>query len=131
MDWSVFEKLQDEGTSDLNTHHYQESYLHRLLQIVDYCAMFVLNQIKVTMMGAVHNAKRFEEPALNQLRQKIIHSLTEDPYMSPLANITKTVMDKTGETPDIMNLSQLIKEEMNHQVLIVLNTITDADDHLL
>ena len=46
--------------------------------------------------------------------------------MSPLTNITKTVIDKTGETPDILNLPQLIKEEMSHPVLIILNMITDA-----
>ena len=59
------QKLQDERTSDLNQHHTDESYIHRLLQTTDFCSRVVLNQVKEVMMDSVHDIKRFEEPALS------------------------------------------------------------------
>ena len=108
------QKLQDERTSDHNQHHTDESYIHRLLQTTDFCSRVVLNQVKEVMMDSVHNIKRFEEPALSQLRQKINMSISEGSYLTPLRNVTETVMDKTGVTPDITNLPQKIKDEMGH-----------------
>ena len=53
-------------------------------------------------------------------------SLTEGPYLIPLRNVTETVMDKTGVTPDITNLPQKIKDEMGHNILTITNLITDS-----
>ena len=78
------------------------------------------------MMDAVHDIKRFEEPSLGQLRLKISMSLTEGPYLIPLRNVTETVMDKTGVTPDITNLPQKIKDEMGHNILTITNLIADS-----
>ena len=77
-------------------------------------------------MDSTHDIKRFAEPVLSLLRQKITQSLTDVPYMTPLTNITETVMDKTGVTPNISDLPKLIKEDMGHHVLIILNQITDS-----
>ena len=77
------QKLQEEGTSDLNIYHSEENYLHRLLQNVDYCSKVVLNQTKEIMMDSTHDIKRFAEPVLSLLRQKITQSLTYVPYMTP------------------------------------------------
>ena len=104
------QKIQYERTYELNQHHTDGSYIHRLLQTTDFCSRVVLNQVKEVMMDSVHDIKRFDEPALSQLRQKINMSISEGSYLTLLRNVTETVMDKTGVAPDITNLPQKIKD---------------------
>ena len=44
-------------------------------------------------------------------------SITEGSYLTPLRNVTETVMNKTRATPDITNLPQKIMDKISHNVI--------------
>jgi hypothetical protein len=104
----------EKGTK-LNTLHSDESYISRLLKIADFCARAITNHPRAVMMDAKSN-----------LRQQIIESLIEDPYMTPLKNATDTVQDETGATPDIANLPNRILEAVGNHAMIMNNMIEDS-----
>jgi hypothetical protein len=119
-------RVQAEKATELNICHCDESYISRLLQIADFCARAIINHPRAVMMDAVHDIKRFDEPNKSNLRHKIIQSLIDGPYMTPLKNATDTVQDKTGATPDIANLPMKIKETIGNHATILNNMIEES-----
>ena len=99
--------LAQERSQALATLEEEESYIHRLLQTVDFCSRVILLPVKGIMKDATNDFNRLNKTG--EIYDRMTDAICHGPYMSQLKNVMKTVTEQAGATPELDRMEEKIK----------------------